>query len=103
MTLDRELAKAGVAPADHKRLGPLLRKAADSTSAAAIVRYVAGISPKKPPRGESWYYKKELVAALHDARELTDWDERIFELFATKYMELLLELRGGFFGLMPAT
>jgi hypothetical protein len=93
MTLNRELATAGVNGADIKRLGRLLRKAEDSTSAAAIVRYVAGISPKKPPRGESWYYKAELVAALHDARQLTHWDERILELFATKDMDLLLELR----------
>jgi hypothetical protein len=92
MSLHDELAKAGVNDADVKRLARLLRKVEDPT-AASIVRYIAGISTKKPPRGESWYYKAELVAALHDPRHLTDWDERIFELFATKDMELLLELR----------
>src|SRR4051794_14443496 len=91
MTLESELAKAGVTAADVKRLGRLIKKVGEEPKLAEAVRYIAGIG-KKPRVGFN-SYSKELVAALHDARALTDWDRRVFDLWGHPDMRLMLDLR----------
>ena len=92
--LIKELERAGVSPADRKRLRSLLED--DEPIAAECVRYIAGISKKAPSKKSGTgliYYSKQLAAALHDGRGLTDWDERVLEIFASKELALCEDLR----------